>query len=293
MPTITDVKKDRQFYQDFSSLIEVMKVISASQFHALEKRIRTFPQLTELLEEILGGLDLDPLHHPMVKPKDLPTAVVVITSDAGLLGGLNFRLVATAFPYVMQERRNQLIVVGAQGQKFTQGQDFTLKFFPGIDDEKSRDQAMALRDYLLTEVAARRIGAVKIVFPFAESISHQQILERDLLPCTEWAAAQLPSYKNIKPLEKTKIEATSEILLESSPGAMIEYLASLWMGQKLFEIFQFSRLAEQAARVIHLEESSQKIKELEKKLRVKYFRIYHEIIDQQMRELFTARSLYA
>ena len=34
-------------------------------------------------------------------------------------------------------------------------------------------------------------------------------------------------------------------------------------------------------------------KEIDKKLQLKYFRARHEVIDQQMRELFAARALYA
>ena len=71
------------------------------------------------------------------------------------------------------------------------------------------------------------------------------------------------------------------------------YLVYLLMAQRLFEILQFARLAEYAARTTHLEESSDKIKEIDKKLQLKYFRARHEIIDQQMRELFTVRSLYS
>ena len=52
MPTITDLKKDMEFYQDFSSLIEALKAITVSQFHALEKKIMTFDEFDELLCEI-------------------------------------------------------------------------------------------------------------------------------------------------------------------------------------------------------------------------------------------------
>ena len=78
-----------------------------------------------------------------------------------------------------------------------------------------------------------------------------------------------------------------------NPGALAEYLIYLLFGQKLFEILQFSRLAEFAARTVHLEESSEKIKTIDDKLQLKYFRARHEVIDQQMRELFSARALYA
>ena len=74
---------------------------------------------------------------------------------------------------------------------------------------------------------------------------------------------------------------------------VIEYLVYLWIGQKFYDIFGLSRLAEFAARYVHLEESLHKLKEMDGKLKLQYFRIRHELIDRNMRELFSARLLYA
>ena len=72
----------------------------------------------------------------------------------------------------------------------------------------------------------------------------------------------------------------------------MEYLLYLYMGQKLYDIFGLSRLAEFAARFMHLEESSQRLKEMDKKVKLEYFRVRHELIDRNMRELFSARLLF-
>ena len=292
MPTITDIKKDREFYKSFSSLIEVLKTIAASQFHALEKKMKTFAELTTTLEDFLDGIDLKSLDHPLANPKDLPMGVVVITSDAGLMGGVNYRLMTRASDYYVNETGGKLIIVGQQGQKFVQGTHISAKIFPGIIDEQMFPQAQVLCDYILKEVLAKRLGPVKVIFPYAFSMSSQQMLEWDILPCPWWRQACLPAGKEGASFS-SPLTGGGDILLESTASDIVEHVSSLWIRQKLFEIFQFSRLAEHAARVIHLEESSQRIKEIEQKLKLKYFRIHHEIIDQQMRELFTARSLYA
>ena len=67
----------------------------------------------------------------------------------------------------------------------------------------------------------------------------------------------------------------------------------LGIGQKFDEIMGLSRLAEFAARFVHLEASSQKLKETDNKTHLEYFRVRHELIDRNMRELFAARLLYA
>ena len=163
------------------------------------------------------------------------------------------------------------------------GMNVPFKGFMAGEDDQRYHLALQIRDHIIQGVLGRRMGAVKIIYPFAASMQVQKVMEVDLLPCTRWPR---------KDKKEWGTDRMEEIFLESDPGNLVEYLVYLSMGQKIFEILQFARLAEFAARTIHLEESSVKIKDIDKKLQLKYFRARHEVIDQQMRELFAARILY-
>jgi len=284
MPAIAAIKNEREFYKDFYSLINVLKTVAIAQFHALERKMQTYEILTETLESFFGLLQLDRIDHPFANPsKNLPMGIVAITSDRGLLGGLNNRVMTAAFAH-MQDAKNQLIIVGDQGKKFVHGMNLFYKGFTVGEDNERYLRALELRDYIISEVLSGRIGAVKVFYPFAESIQLHKILEIDLLPCTAWPRR-----------EKENLDEglDDDVLLESFPGHIVEYLMYLLMAQRFFEILQFARLAEYAARTTHLEDSTGKIKDIDKKLQMQYFRARHEVIDQQMRELFSARVIYA
>jgi ATP synthase F1 gamma subunit len=285
MPVISDIRKDIEFYQNFSSLVEVLKAIAVSHFRTLEKKIMTFEEFMRILESFFDMLDMRYIRHPFVQTGDRPLGVVAITSNVGLLGGLNHRVMVASLNYVHQYQ-GRLIVVGQQGQRVAQGYDISFKSFNGAEDDMEYGLALELRDYIVEEVLNFRIGPVKVIYPIALSISTQRVLELNLLPCTDWTReSHLGS--------EGDMGDDTDILLESYPRDLAEYLTYLWLVQKFIDILQSSRLAEYAARTIHLEESAQKIKEIDKKLQLKYHRARHEIIDQQMRELYSARSLYA
>ncbi|MFC1709572.1 F0F1 ATP synthase subunit gamma [Candidatus Omnitrophota bacterium] len=293
MATIADVKKDMEFYQDFGSLIEALKSITVAQFHTLEKKIKTFDEFASILESFFHLIDLKSVWHPFVQAQVAGVGVVAITSDAGLLGGFNNRIMHVAMNY-LRNPQNKLIVVGSQGKRIAEGFKVSFEFFTGAEEGERHSRAVQIRNYIIEDVLYRRLGALKVIYAFAPSITNQKIVEYDLLPCTEWPKDHTgPTGRN--PLEGGGDlgQPGLDYILESPVGSIIEYLAYLWIGQRLFEILQFSRLAEYAARFVHLEESSQKIKDLDEKLRLQYFRVRHGIIDQQMRELFAARSLYA
>jgi len=283
MPSITAIKNEREFYKDFYSLINVLKTIAISQYHSLERKMQMYDEFVQTVESFFSMIDVHATAHPFVNPnKDALLGIIAITSDRGLLGGLNHRIMTAAFGY-MENSQNQLIVVGQQGQNFMHGLNVFFKGFIVGDDEGRYAKALELRDYIMEEVLSGHIGPVKIFYPFASSMQVQKVMELDLLPCTKW-----PENDRLK-----WDEYGEDVLLESYPGDLAEYLIYLLFGQKLFEILQFSRLAEFAARTVHLEESSEKIKTIDDKLQLKYFRARHEVIDQQMRELFSARALNA
>jgi len=283
MPSITTIKNEREFYKDFYVLINVLKTVAISQFHSMERKIKTYEELIKGVESFFKMLDIESIDHPFVRPKEgVPLGVVAITSDKGMLGGLNYRIMTAALGY-MQGPKNQLVIVGQQGQNVVHDLNVFFKGYMMGEDENQYGRALELRDYIIGEVLSGRMGQVKVIYPVAKSIQVQNVMEMDLLPCTKW-----PEKDNIK-----WNEYGEDILFESFPADLIEYLVYLSLGQKFFEILQFARLAEFAARTIHLEESSEKVKVIDQKLQLQYFRARHEVIDQQMRELFAARSLYA
>ncbi|MFH1996080.1 MAG: F0F1 ATP synthase subunit gamma [Candidatus Omnitrophota bacterium] len=282
MATISEVKKDIEFYRDFASLIEVLKAIASFQFHALEKRIWTFGDCLKALESFFDFVDVRKVRHPFVNIGGRPQLVIAVTSDSGLLGGLNRKVIAGALGQ-FNSSKDRLVVVGSQGQGFVKGLDLRVTPFDTVDDDNRHVRAMELRNLVLNESLKGACGPVKIVYPYAVSLTVQRVVELPLLPCTRWAGDYITENASIY---------HSDVIVEGSIGDIVEYLSYLWIGYKLYEILQFARLAEHAARVIHLEESSYKIKDINKKLHLRYARVRHEIIDQQMRELFAARSIY-
>jgi hypothetical protein len=80
------------------------------------------------------------------------------------------------------------------------------------------------------------------------------------------------------------------VTVESSFEDMVEYLAGVWVASKLYEVFEDSKLAEYAARAMHLEDSAQKLGQEHKKLKHQCFRAAHELVDKSMRESFSSRK---
>ena len=280
------IKRTIDFNKGFRSLLEVLKLVAVSEYHNLERKLRTFERLRSVLGEFFRCIDTTKINHPFLNPGNRPTAVLAVTSDAGLLGGINMQVMVKAMNLVL-EMNGRLIVIGDRGAGYAQGAGMSFTQFPGIIDNQRYGQACEIRDFLTQKVMGGELGGIKVVYPRAHSFVIHRVEVETFIPFA------LPEGTEAAKKAKETSEVSKDIIFESSPREVIEYLAYIIFGQRLFEIFGFSRVCEQAARYLHLEESCNKIAEMNKKLHLQYFRRRHEIIDSNMRELFAARSLYA
>lgn len=284
MKLLSQIKKDIEFNHGLYNIVEILKQISLSQYHIFEKKIKPFEKFFIAVENFFAAVNIDPANfaHPLINTANRPCGVIAVTSDSGLLGGLNMQIINLALKEVAENRAN-LIIIGEKGKNYASETNTPFVAFEGIKDDTKIQQALALRDYIIKEELGGKLGVLKIIYPRSLSIIAQEIKTLQLVPFSKSA------YMENSELDKP---APLELILESSVEDIVEYLFYLLLGYKLNEIFGLSRLAELSARFVHLEESKTKVEQLNKQLRLQYFRQRHELIDRSMRELFAARLAF-
>jgi ATP synthase F1 gamma subunit len=281
MKLLSQIKKDLDFNLNLYNLIEVLKEIAIAQYRILEKKIRTFDDVFVALGNIFTLMQSSNIEHPLLRTAGRQPGVIALTSDAGLLGGLNMGVMTQAIKEA-EKIRAKLIIIGEKGQMYAQESGLPFVIFKGVKDETRFAQAQELRNYILDEELNLRLGDLKIVYPVALSIVSQQVKVLQLFPFTKPEQFRQPA----APSE------VKDVVMESQPGDILQYWIYLHLGQKFYQIFGLARLAELSARFSHLETSKTKIDQLNKELRLQYFRQRHEMIDKNMRELFAARLVF-
>ncbi len=281
------IKRTIDFNKGFRSLLEVLKLVAVSEYHNLEHKFSSFDRLDTMLGEFFASVDLSRLKHPFLQPKGQP-CVVAVTSDAGLLGGLNARVVNKSVD-IARQTGGKILVIGERGLPYVMEANISYISYPGIADAKRYSQALEIRDYLLERVLKGELGPITVVYARAFTFVTHRVETLQMIPFQMLKKEAQPNLANDAKAKRY----SDDIILESNPADIAEYLVSLVVAQRFFEIFGYARICEQAARYLHLEESCNKIQEKNKELYLQYFRRRHEIIDANMRDLFASRSLYA
>jgi F0F1-type ATP synthase gamma subunit len=81
------------------------------------------------------------------------------------------------------------------------------------------------------------------------------------------------------------------LLVEPSVTRVLNSLIELWAGFKLLEIFWLSKQSEFAARIMHLEGSTQEISHLRQRLSFEYFKQVHALKDKVIREISASKIM--
>lgn len=282
MKLLSQIKGDLDFNRNLYSLVDALGKIAVSQYYVLEKKSALFEKVFEGIGDILGMINLGNCKSPFVNPGNLPLGIIAVTSDSGLLGGLNSQVINLSLREA-EGRPSRLIIIGEKGRIYASDNNIPCVSFKGISDETRFAQAQGLRDYIMEEVYNQKIGALKIIYPHPVSVISQRVQVIPALPLTK--------ADRFKKSEKSA-ESSAEIIIESDINDVLAYTAYIYLGNKFFEIFGLARLAEMSARFTHLENSKTKIEQLNKQMRLQYFRQRHELADRNMRELFAARLAF-
>ncbi len=281
---LTRLRKERKFNKEIGGIINVLKGVASSEFYHLQKARKKLDEFGSYLRDFLQMVNVAGVRHLFLEVSSLPQAMLLITSDTGFLGKLNIAVVNTALEQYSQQ--DKLVIVGRQGARYIEEVGKSFVAFPGISDEVNYREAEDLADFVVKGFLDRNFGRTVIVYPHFLSFATWEVRIYQLLPC------RFLFRENTEASEHQQIREfgrEEKVIVEPSISKVIEYLVRIWITYMLYGIFWESKLSEWSTRVMHLEGSSFKIKQIDKELHFRYFRVLHEISDKNIREIFASR----
>jgi len=279
MATIKKIREDIVSNQELTGLVDILKEISAAKFRKAKDRKERFKTFLDSFESFFKIVNLSNPIHPFTAKGPDRMGIIMITSDYGFMGRLNAQVINTA----LDCRGNgpaELIILGQRGASFLKdiGEEFT--FFTGIGDANRYQLVIELRDYIIRQRLKDEIGRTVLVYPEPASFAYQKVKLINIFPCVELFE------------RKTEFDFSDEkIIVESSLGKIVEYLATTWITHKFYEVFEDSKLSEFAARTLSLENSYQQLLKRDSFLRRQYNYSSHRLIDRNMRDIFGSTFL--
>lgn len=276
MIPVGKLKANLQFNKDLGDLIEVLKLAATSQFNQFRLRQEPSAEFIHRLDDIFSVLSSSGLRSELLEAREaLPALVLLVSSDEGFLGELNFLLVNKLLD--IRRPLDKVVCVGQQGANYLREIRMDFTFFDSPGEKIDPERTTAVRDYIFNQYLQKAAGRIFVVYSSFINIAAQQIELETLLPLT-----QPPGLSG---------RAPHNLLIEPDGQSVIEGWIKLWLEFRLYQIFWSSKLAELAARIMHLEGSVQELGKINSHLRMEYFKYLHGLSDKTIRELYAARLL--
>ena len=263
-----------------SELTGIFESIASMRIGKIKDRVARSQLFFGELWEIYTQLRVDPTDRLTGKngPKrDKPNVFLVLTSEGGLSGDIDQRIVRTVMQNI-DPTTTDLIVIGAHGAtQFVQGHAKIKRYFRLPDIDQAIDVSPIVDELLGYKQPT-------VWFQRYVSLSVQEVGRIDLLSRVRSLATGAENNKS------GEIISPRDYLFEPSVDDVVRYLESVMMEIALSQVILESRLAQYASRFTAMSAAKKRARELQIELVMRYNRARRGEADDRIKEIVNAMN---
>ncbi len=281
MSTLIDLRRRIKSVQNSRQITQAMKTVSTAKFRKAQRTVLEARPFWHLFPDLVSRLAYwaSVSAHPLLLRRDVKRIeVVVITADKGLAGAYNSNLLAAADAFLAEKAKNaavRLVLFGKKAVGHFRHRGLPVdRAFGDRTDKLGRGELRDLAEFLMREYAFQRIDAVYIVSNEFKSILAPRIMTHRILPLEpgpggEASAALPPDW-------------------EPGQGEMARFILPLYVESQILHAFHESQAAEQAARMMAMDNATKNAEELIDDLVLQLNKIRQAGITKELLEIMTA-----
>ena len=278
MANIRLIRRRIRGVQSTSKITRAMEMIATSKMkRAQEAGVAGRPydaKICQLIADLAsvtsrGGGVAHPLFR---KREEKKIAIVHITPDRGLTGGLNGNINRKTLSFIDQRKVAAIVVlVGRKGIDFIRrtGLDIRAEFF-GLGDKPGLMDTTAIARVVMNDYNAGLVDAVYLTF--ARFVS---------------TMLQIPTTDKLMPIEPETKEAVvlSDFLFEPDASAVLDHLLPRFVEMRIYQAILESIASEQSARMVAMRSATENAQELVEHLTLVYNKARQEAITTELLDI--------
>ncbi len=252
MAKAKSIVKRRKAVSNIKKITHTMQLIATSKFQkALHRAMATKPY-TEKITELVNKLSqrAGDLEHPLLRTEAVSgrSAMLVITSNRGLCGGYNARLLGLALEHLRQKEQDGEVELDVAGKKGINYFKFlgrqARKSYTHFEDKVRFEETEILADEFIARFSRRELDRVQVVYMEFQSTSRQVPAVIDLLPLQARSSQGPPS------ADRTSADAGAQYDFSPEPAELLAELLPATVRTRLFQCFTDAAVSEQISRMV-------------------------------------------
>lgn len=278
--------------KNISQITKAMEMVAASKMRRAQQQALASRPYAQNLKKVLLSLisASSQIQHRLMQENGSPTAaVLLITSDKGLCGGLNTNLLRTIKDFASQESNNlKFLNIGKKGRNFLTKSNYSvLADFPQISENISFPDTLAVSGFIINAFLKGEIGKVYISFSNFISTLSQKPKIVQILPIS---IADLSRELALLSKEETTQQAMvkKDYLIEPSAQTIADWLLPYFLELVIYHYLLEAKAAEHSARMVAMKNASENAQDIVSELSLSYNKARQAQITAQIAEVAVA-----
>jgi len=289
--TVRAIKQRIGAVENTSKVTRAMELVAASKMRRAQDRALSARPYATQMRQVLSQLSAyanqssgDEAIHPLLAQREIKNfALIHITSDRGLAGGLNSNM-NRASASVTLERQPEVdqvsvLSVGRKGRDFFRRAGFPmLAEFTELGDFPSSSDVLPIARIVMEDYIAGNLDQVFIGF--------QTFVN---------PAVQRPTVRQVLPVQPPRSEdgeeaAAVDFIFEPSPDALLSTLLPRYVEMQVFEAILEAQASEQSARMVAMRQATDAANDMVSDLTLTYNKARQELITGELLDIVGGKA---
>ena len=285
MATLRDIRQRISAVKNTSKITSAMKMVAAAKLRRAQDSIIAARPYTTKLTEVLTNLasSESELSHPFFDMRDKVSnvLVVVVGSDRGLCGGFNSNLLKAASYHIDKKLKEDypkakihVIPVGRRVLNYFNRKGVSIiASFPDVFLKLDFSTIHELAPIIADGFTNVQFDRVHVIFNEFKSMIKQEVRIMPILPV------------QAEEKKKTEKRRTTEYIYEPSRVEILDTLLPKYLSLQLWRALLDSNAAEQAARMMAMDNATTNARDLISSLQLEYNKARQASITKEMLEI--------
>ncbi len=277
MANIRLIRRRIKGVQSIAKITRAMEMIATSKMKKAQERGLAGRPYSEKIRQVIADLAALPqaesTPHPLLQRRPINRiAIVHITPDRGLCGGLNAGINRRTASFILEQGvQVSLICVGRKGLDFMRRYGRSIQAeFTGLGDHPGLLDILPISRIIIDDYTSGAIDAAYLAYPQFVSTMTQRPVVVPILPVEP---AVIPRVQNV------------DYLYEPSPDVVLGALLPRFVEMQIYHAILESIASEQSARMVAMRNATENTQDLVGELTLMYNKARQESITKELLDI--------
>lgn len=284
MAQIKEIKRRIRSINNTAKATHAMELVSANKMRKSQEAALASRPYTQTLTQVLAEVRTrtQKVINPLLNASNVKTELVILlTTDRGLVGGLNLNLFREITK--LESRDRKFVVVGKKGISFGTKSGSTLIATFESEQIWPLELARTITKMVIDTFTKKEVGNVKIAYPDYQS-----------------TIKQVPTITQVLPIELDQdlsnhsgsVTIDGDLLFEPNAETILDNILPHYVLTRVYQTILEAKASEHSARMVSMKNATDAANDLVDDLTLTYNQARQEAITTELLDIVTAQSAF-